>query len=203
MLLIVEGIDGAGKTTAVDKIIKPFLEKQLRVSVLYKREPGGSPLAEKLRKVILRDDVDDFGTLLLMIACRNSLINTTINPHLRKGGVVVCDRFYQSTLVYQHVEAGFDRAFIDSLQNHLPAVEADLFTIYFELPPSIARERSLSRKRVNRYDTKPISFYEKIAYGYKKIAEEDKRSVTVDATLPLSKLQVEIERILKSVFKLG
>lgn len=203
MLLVIEGIDGAGKTTAIERIIKPFLEKQLEVSVLYKREPGGSPLAEELRRIILRDDVDDFSTLLLMIACRNSLIKTAINPHLRKGGVVVCDRFYQSTLVYQHVEAGFDRSFIDSLQRHLPAVEAEIFTIYFELPPSIARERSLSRKKVNRYDTKPISFYENIANGYEKIAEEDLRSVTVDARLPLDKLKVDIEGILKKIFKLS
>lgn len=172
-----EGIDGAGKSTHVERLAHAF-RVQGRVVVLT-REPGGTPLAERLRQMVLNDAMDAMTEALLVFAARRDHLRQVILPALDRGDVVLCDRFTDASFAYQGAGRGFDWETLSVLeswvqtrgegQGSMPPglVQPDL-TIWFDLPASIAAQRLAGARVPDKFESQPLAFFENVAGGYAK-----------------------------------
>lgn len=172
-----EGPEGAGKTTQL-KMLIPWLEAKGR-TCLTTREPGGTPLAERIREVVKHHNTDEpvynQTELLLFAASRAQHIHYRIKPALQQGSVVLCDRFTDSTLAYQGYGRNGDIEFIDALNKYaIDGCEPDL-TILLDLEPSRGRERTFSRAETkgihDRLEAENLAFHEKVRQGYLTLAK--------------------------------
>jgi dTMP kinase len=156
-----EGIDGAGKSTHIDMLAKAFDAAGRRV--VLTREPGGTPLAEKLRALVLNDPMDPLSESLLMFAARRDHLGQVIEPALARGEVVLCDRFTDATFAYQGHGRGFDLAVLGQLERWVQAREQgglrqpDL-TLWFDLPAAVAAERLAGSRVPDRFESQPQAF---------------------------------------------
>lgn len=187
-----EGIDGAGKSTHIERLANAF-RAQGRV-VAITREPGGTALAEKLRQMVLNDPMDAMTEALLVFAARRDHLHQVILPALERGDVLLCDRFTDATFAYQGEGRGFDwqiltvlEAWVQGLPQHDVAspsgrlVQPDL-TIWFDLPPHIAAERLASARIPDKFESQPLAFFEKVAGGYaKRLAADPARFARINA----------------------
>lgn len=176
-------MDGAGKTTQI-KHVAEFLTKQ-KIAFITTREPGGCAFGEKLRPLLLEDpDVrEPLSQALGMMAGRVQHVAETIKPALAKGQWVLCDRFNDSTLVYQGFVAGVPLEVLDQLyQTTLGGFKPDL-TCVLMLDPKEAKKRIQARVK-NAYDEAPLSFYQKVARGFAWVCQQNPhRCVALDGTL--------------------
>ncbi|MGI6377685.1 MAG: dTMP kinase [Bacilli bacterium] len=204
MFITLEGPEGSGKTTIAKRIIE-VLEKQ-DYPVIYTREPGGSVIAEQIRKIILRKKnvaMDPLTEALLFAASRRQHLVEKILPALKRGKIVICDRFIDSSLAYQ----GYARAIgIDKVMDiNLFATEGKLpdLTIYFDISSQdgLARIDGDSKREINRLDLERLDFHNKVREGYLELLRRyPKRIVKVDAAQSIEKvteavLNIIIERI--------
>ncbi len=178
-----EGIDGAGKSTHIDGLAQAF-RAQGRVVTLT-REPGGTPLAERLRQMVLNDSMDAMTEALLVFAARRDHVQTVILPALGRGEVLLCDRFTDATFAYQGAGRGFDWETLSVLEtwvqgraaDGVPAATAAVLqphlTIWFDLPPHIAAERLSTARVPDRFESQPLAFFEKVASGYARRMDAD------------------------------
>ena len=194
-----EGPEAVGKSTQI-KSLKKFL-KIKRISYLITREPGGTIIAEILRKVILNKkyNISNNEEILLLMASRLNHINTVIQPALNEGKLVICDRFCDSTFVYQCYYNGFGiekgmKLHKMLLNNFFPHK-----TYLFLLNPKTIIKRLKMRKKNNKYDVFDINFHKKIILGYKKISLNKKRFVNINAEKPFEEIQ---QKLRKSIIKL-
>lgn len=205
LFITFEGGEGAGKTTVL-KTIKNRLEASGR-DVISTREPGGSIIAEKIRKVILdpkHTEMDARTEALLYAAARRQHLVETVIPHLENGYIVLCDRFIDSSLVYQGVGRGIG---IDEvLQLNLFATEGMMpdLTLYFDVTPEVglARINKHSGREFNRLDQESMSFHEQVRKAYLDLQKkEPERIHTIDASEELEnviqKTLQEIEHFLE------
>lgn len=183
-----EGIDGAGKSTHIDMLAKAFDTAGRRV--VLTREPGGTPLAEKLRALVLNDAMDPLSESLLMFAARRDHLRQVIEPALARGEVVLCDRFTDATFAYQGHGRGFDLAVLSQLERWVQAREQgglrqpDL-TLWFDLPAAVAAERLAGARVPDRFESQPQAFFERVSAGYAARAQaEPARFVRIDANQP-------------------
>ncbi|MGB4627030.1 MAG: dTMP kinase [Erysipelotrichaceae bacterium] len=185
LFLTIEGCDGSGKTTASLTVIE-ILKKE-GYDVLYTREPGGSDIAEQIRKVIL--DIDNIAMdirteALLYAASRRQHLVDIILPALNENKIVVCDRFVDSSLAYQGYARGIgvDEVFSINqfaIDNHMP----DL-TIYYAIDAQEGLNRIANRKNLDRLDVESISFHKKVQKGYELLCGKyPERIKVIDATL--------------------
>src|SRR5512139_3455932 len=136
-----EGIDGAGKSTHVEGLAQAFRERGR--SVTLTREPGGTPLAEKLRTLVLNDPMDTLTEALLVFAARRDHLQQLIEPALARGDVVLCDRFTDATFAYQGGGRGYDRQVLRVLEGWVQALPGGTalrqpaLTIWFDLDPAV------------------------------------------------------------------
>lgn len=167
-----EGIDGAGKSSHIDALAAAF-RAQCR-NVVCTREPGGTPLAEKLRAMLLHDSMDALTEALLVFAGRRDHLRTVIEPALVRGDVVLCDRFTDATFAYQGGGRGFDLDTLSTLEHWVQAVPAlgqgtvrqpDL-TIWFDLPAATAAARLADARTPDRFEAQPVAFFERVITGY-------------------------------------
>ncbi|MEL7834423.1 dTMP kinase [Fodinibius sp. Rm-B-1B1-1] len=187
MFITFEGIDGSGKSTQIANLKKRFEQKGTKVHVF--RDPGGPVVSEKVRELLLNPnyDIDPVTELLLFSASRSQLMAENVLPHLEEGEVVILDRFFDSTTAYQGY--GRNSVSIDEI-HHLNNIashqrEPDL-TIYMKLSLADAKKRMAKRK--DRMELSGDDFYKKVIEGYDKLANQEKRFFTVDATKPASKV---------------
>jgi dTMP kinase len=167
-----EGIDGAGKSTHIDGLARAF-ETQGRVVTLT-REPGGTPLAEKLRAMVLNDPMDAMTEALLVFAARRDHLQTLIEPALTRGEVVLCDRFTDATFAYQGGGRGFDLQtllFLEHLVQTVPGLAGDFIrqpdlTVWFELDPIIAAQRLAGARAPDKFEAQPVDFFTRVSHGY-------------------------------------
>jgi dTMP kinase len=172
-----EGIDGAGKSTHIEGLAQAFRAQGRTVTLT--REPGGTPLAEKLRAMVLGDAMDPLTESLLVFAARRDHLMTVIEPALARGEVVLCDRFTDATFAYQGGGRGFDLEVLSTLERWVqstPAVAAvglrqpDL-TVWFDLPPETAAARLADARAPDRFEAQPLEFFRRVAAGYAARAE--------------------------------
>lgn len=185
-----EGIDGAGKSTHIQGLATAFTAQGRQVTLT--REPGGTPLAEKLREIVLHDAMDALTEALLIFAARRDHLNNVIEPALARGDVVLCDRFTDATFAYQGSGRGFDLDVLQQLESWVQAIPAysassnvlrqpDV-TVWFELDPAIAAVRLAGARVPDRFEAQPVAFFQKVSDGYAARAQADpSRFVRLDA----------------------
>ena len=183
-----EGIDGAGKSSHIDALADAF-RAQGR-SVVCTREPGGTPLAEKLRAMLLHDSMDALTESLLVFAGRRDHLCQVIVPALARGEVVLCDRFTDATFAYQGAGRGFDLKLLSILeliaQTNI-GLEANLMhepqlTLWFDLAPDVAAQRLAGARVPDRFEAQPVEFFSRVAQGYaRRAAAAPQRFARLDA----------------------
>ena len=193
-----EGIDGAGKSTHIEAVAQAF-EAQGR-AVIRTREPGGTPLAERLRELVLNAPMDALTESLLVFAARRDHIAQVIAPALAQGRVVLCDRFSDATFAYQGGGRGFDWQLLQTLEHWVQqqgAPGANLLqpalTLWFDLPGSVAAARLATARVPDKFEAQPQAFFEAVASGYaRRLAEQPQRFARVDADQPLQAVRAQV-----------
>jgi len=198
LFLTLEGIDGAGKSSHIDAL-EALFKAQGRV-VTRTREPGGTPLAETLRTMILTQAMDPLTESLLVFAARRDHIVQVIEPALARGEVVLCDRFTDATFAYQGAGRGFDKAVLSTLEQWVQARDGALLqpalTLWFDLPPETAAERLAGARLPDKFESQPVEFFRRVAEGYAGRAAAAPRFVRIDANRSREQVWVQIEAAL-------
>lgn len=189
-----EGIDGAGKSSHIEGLAQAFRD-QGRVVTLT-REPGGTPLAEKLRALMLHDAMDPLTEALIAFAARRDHLVQVIEPALARGEVVISDRFTDATFAYQGGGRGFDwdkllilERMVQTNTGHTANLTSDFLrepdlTLWFDLPAQVAAERLSTARVPDRFEAQPGEFFARVAQGYAKRAQAaPQRFARIDANL--------------------
>ena len=192
MFITFEGIDGCGKTTQIKNLVEFLNEK--KVSYVATREPGGTEDTELIRRLILRDGskLDETSQMMLFFAARRENTLKVIKPNLRKGNVVISDRYYDSSYVYQVYASGMNETYFNELKKISEVVEPDL-TFIFDIDPSITMERITDD---GRYEKKGLDFYEGARQGYKQVSNKfPDRCIMVNAERSMEDIRSDVLRI--------
>ncbi len=200
--LTVEGIEGTGKSTNID-FLTDIIEARGHV-VMRTREPGGTPMAEGIRQLLLGNDqepVPDIAELLLFFASRSLHLQNAIIPALERGEWVVCDRFTDASRAYQGSGRGLDMDRIERLAEWVQdGVEPDL-TVLLDAPAELGLQRAAARGNADRMDSQAISFYQRVRAGYLELAKQHPdRFVVIDASGTLAQVRASIETEMQSLF---
>jgi dTMP kinase len=177
MLISFEGIDGSGKSTQASLLKQRLEEAGLEVDLV--REPGGTPLSERIRALLLDPDlvVDPMAELLLFSAARAQLVQEYLLPSLAKGRVVVCDRFFDSTTVYQGAGRGLDHdGWIDAFNRRVTGGLVPLRTYYIDIDPKEAMRRRIARGGTtgrDRMEQAAHGFYARVVDAYSALARAE------------------------------
>lgn len=188
LFITFEGIDGAGKSSHIDALAQSF--RQAGRTVTLTREPGGTPLAEKLRQLLLHDAMDPLTEALVVFAARRDHLVQVIEPALARGEVVISDRFTDATFAYQGAGRGFDWQKLLVLERMAQTGcgldtslmrEPDL-TIWFDLPAAVAAERLATARVPDRFEAQSQAFFAAVADGYaRRCAQAPGRFARIDA----------------------
>ncbi len=207
MFISFEGIDGAGKSSHIEPLAKLIRDSGREVVVT--REPGGTELAEKLRAMVLNDDMDPMTEALLVFAARRDHIQKRIRPALAKGAFVLCDRFTDSTFAYQGYGRGFNHDVLTRLEQwvqsaHLSSaidnafIEPDL-TFFYDLEPEIAARRLAGARAPDRFESEQQTFFQKVRMGYQnRMASSPERFVRVDASQSIDAVWNDVRKSMES-----
>jgi len=163
-----EGIDGAGKSSHIEALAAWGRERG--VEVLLTREPGGTPLAERLRELFLHEAMDPLTEALLVFAARRDHVRQCIAPALARGALVLCDRFTDATFAYQGAGRGFDEAVLAQLEAWVQqGLQPDL-TLWFDLAPAEAARRRAAVRSADRLEREDEAFFTRVRDGYARAA---------------------------------
>ena len=202
LFLTLEGIDGAGKSSHIDALEALFTGAGRQVT--RTREPGGTPLAESLRNLVLNDPMDPLTESLLVFAARRDHIVRVIEPALARGDVVLCDRFTDATFAYQGGGRGFDAQVLSTLERWVQSqgetddlLQPDL-TLWFTLPPETAAERLAGARVPDRFESQPLEFFQRVADGYAARADAaPQRFARIEADRPREQVWEQIAATLR------
>ena len=182
--ITLEGGDGTGKSTQVDRLVKSLCAYQLEA--LATREPGGSPGAEEIRKLVVFGETarwDAITELLLHYAARRDHVTNTIRPALARGQWMVCDRFMDSTMAYQGYGHALGYEIVSKLRQIVINDFSPDLTLILDLPIEIGLARAHASGRIGRYERMDNNFHQRLRDGYLEIArQEPKRCVVIDAS---------------------
>jgi dTMP kinase len=191
-----EGIDGAGKSTHIGA-----LEAKLRSvghDVVRTREPGGSPLAEQLREMVLHQQMDALTESLLVFAARRDHLQRCIEPALARGATVLCDRFTDATFAYQGAGRAFDLSVLHQLEAWVQQGRQPDLTLWFDLPPALAAQRRSAARLPDRFERQDEDFFARVRNGYvQRMAQAPERFVRLDASAERAQVWAQIERALE------
>ena len=192
----IEGTEGVGKSTNL-AFVKQWIEARGH-RVLVSREPGGTPLAEQIRELLLaqRDEpVDATAELLLVFAARAQHLNQVIKPALARGEWVLCDRFTDATYAYQGGGRGLDTQLITELERR---VQGDLrpdLTIVLDIEPEVGLARASARAELDRFERESLDFFDRVRQGYReRINAAPERYALINAGQTLEAVQRDIEQ---------
>ena len=196
--ITLEGTEGVGKSTNL-QFIQSVLE-QYKVQYQLTREPGGTPLAEQVRELLLanrEERVAEDAELLLVFAARAQHLSQVVRPALERGEWVLCDRFTDATFAYQGGGRGLDNQFISQLETMVQrGLQPDL-TILLDLPVEIGLARARQRADLDRFENEKIVFFERVREAYLARAKSDpQRFAVVDASGTLEQVQQQIRGVL-------
>ncbi|MEM6307276.1 MAG: dTMP kinase [Pseudomonadota bacterium] len=183
LFISIEGIDGAGKTTQIARLVDHL--SQSGQTVVHTREPGGAAGAEDIRALLLTGDPDRWSAeteILLFTAARRDHLEKTIRPALRAGHIVLCDRFADSTRVYQGATRGDLRPLVDDIHRAVIGIDPDI-TVILDMDPGLALTRGLARRSgEDRFEDFGLPFQQKLRDGFLALAREyGDRCVVIDA----------------------
>ena len=191
-----EGVEGSGKSTQA-KLLYKFIKKKITKNVILTREPGGTLFSEKIRNLMLdkKTNISPLTEFFLLMAARNEHIISKINFYLKKNFIIICDRFFYSTLAYQHYLEGMDKKFIFSIQKKIfNKIHPDI-TFLIDLNKKESKVRINKRsKQTNRFDKLSNYHFNKIRNGFIKISKMYKNKIVlIEGSKSLSEIQNEIK----------
>ena len=197
-LITVEGIDGAGKSTHLPWL-KQLLERKGR-RVWITREPGGTPLGERLRDLLLHEPMAPLTELLLMFAARREHCEREIWPRMDAGEWVVSDRFTDATYAYQGGGHGLDSGQIAELERFALGAFKPNLTLIFDVPVAVGRERLATGRALDKFERQQVEFFERVRAVYlARAAAEPQRCRVIDSTRPPSAVRDELEAVTRSL----
>ena len=200
-----EGGEGVGKSTQIE-LLKTSLTKK-NINVLSTREPGGTKEGELIRKFLVSGEInswDSYSESLIFNALRREHINKIINPSLFKGDIVLCDRFIDSTIVYQGVGGAINETLLLNLHKNFCYDLYPDITFFLSLDPKVGLDRTLSRnnKTENRFENMGLSYHQKIQDGFKALSDKNnKRFFEINAELSVEKISNQIYDHVISIIK--
>jgi len=194
LFLTLEGAEGVGKSTNIE-FITQYLE-QHGIDYVLTREPGGTQLAERIRDLLLavhEEPMSELTELLLVFAARAQHLDKVIEPALRAGKWVVCDRFTDATFAYQGAGRGLSVETISQLQSMVQGELRPDLTLILDLDPEIGIQRASNRGELDRFELEQQSFFRRVRQGYLDIAQaEPRRCLLIDASKPLEDVKVDL-----------
>ncbi len=197
-----EGVEGCGKTTQI-KLLKEFLEKTSKYKVVLTREPGGTPLANKIREILLSSEnkaLTPLAELLLYEASRNQHVEELIKPALAAKKIVLCDRYMDATTVYQGKARGLGVELCEKLNGLAVGSYVPHLTLILDCAPEVGLKRSLARlsqekSKESRFEEEKLEFHKKVYKGYRDLAKKyPKRIKLIDATGSINDIQKAIQK---------
>ncbi|MGF6549123.1 dTMP kinase [Paraburkholderia youngii] len=197
-----EGIDGAGKTTHLGWF-RERLEAKLAPngrSVVMTREPGGTPLGEQIREIVLHQKMDLETEALLMFALRRQHLAEVIEPALTRGDWVLSDRFTDATFAYQGGGRGLPRDKLETLERWVQGGFQPDLTVLFDLPPAVANERRSAARNPDRFESESAAFFERTRAEYMRRAEEaPHRFAIIDSSQSIVRIQKQLEELIATL----
>ena len=200
LFITLEGGDGAGKSTQIRNIEKYFLDKGLVVT--HTREPGGTPISEKLRAILLDTEntgMDAVTEMLIYAAARAQHVREVVMPALERGEIVICDRFVDSSIAYQ----GFGRelgSMVAEVNAHATGGLIPDLTIWLDIDPETGKKRAGNEKKYDRLELESSAFHTRVREGYESIAKDQpERFRRIDATGSIEQIRDEIYSCLDSL----
>lgn len=202
--IVIEGLEGAGKSTAVNTV-QQFLRYFKIQDVLCTREPGGTPLSEEIRHLIKnskkKETLTDKAELLLLYAARVQLLENLIKPALSSGTWVIGDRHDLSSQAYQGGGRGIDAQFIKSLADFtLDFFRPDL-TLYLDVSPELGLKRARQRGKLDRIEQQSLTFFQLVRSRYLALARDDPLIKVIDASQPMEKVTTDIQSVLRCLLE--
>jgi dTMP kinase len=194
-----EGIDGAGKSTHIAAVAERL--RRAGANVVSTREPGGTPLAERLREFVLHEPMDTLTECLLVFAARRDHLRQLIEPALARGDTVLCDRFTDATFAYQGGGGAADVNQLAQLeawvQGTRDGVRQPDLTIWFDLPPALAAQRRAQARTADRFEQQDVAYFERVRSAYAaRAAAAPARFAQIDAALDRDAVSRQIDMAL-------
>jgi len=203
LFITLEGPEGAGKSTNRDYLATRLREQG--IDVLLTREPGGTPLAERVRELLLAPSEEPMAAdteLLLVFAARAQHLAQVIRPALARGAVVLCDRFTDATYAYQGGGRGLSEARIEVLENFVQDTLRPDLTLVFDLPVEVGLARAAARGRLDRFEQEGQSFFEAVRQTYlRRAALQPQRYYILDAAQSLAGVQQALDNLLPQLLE--
>lgn len=198
-----EGPDGSGKTTQIE-MLKTYLENK-GYDIIITREPGGTVISEAIRAIILNKDYQEMShmtELLLYASARAQLVNQVIKPALEEGKAVICDRFVESSAVYQGIGRGLGVSTVYEVNNYALGDVRPKLTIFMDLDADEGIKRKENQAELDRMEMEDLSFHKRVVEGYRQLAQlYPERIFPVDATLPIDEIHsIIVEEVEKRFF---
>ena len=192
-----EGIDGAGKSTHIEAVVERLRAGGARV--VSTREPGGTPLAERVREIFLHESADVLTEALLAFAARRDHIRAVIAPALAAGDTIVCDRFTDASFAYQGGGGGAVAAQLEQLEAWVQeGLQPDL-TIWFDLPAETAAQRRVQARAADRFEQRDLAYFERVRAAYAaRASAAPQRFARIDAALDRDAVWRQIDSALKA-----
>jgi len=203
-LITFEGSEGSGKSTQIERTEKWLCDQG--ASVLICREPGGTPLGESIRHLLKHDPVGDgmepIAELFLFAASRAELVRKSILPALHAGQWVLCDRFFDSTTIYQGIARQIGTDITGAVNGIAAGPARPGLTLVFDLEPATALQRAKARSAVpDRMEDEPLDFYEAVRQGYRQLArDEPDRVKCIDASRPADRIFESVQQEIRHGF---
>ncbi|MFZ7230333.1 dTMP kinase [Avibacterium avium] len=193
--IVIEGLEGAGKTTARDAILATLQQAGID-DVVFTREPGGTPLAEKLRQLIkyeTEEPVSDKAELLMLYAARIQLVENVIKPALAAGKWVIGDRHDLSSQAYQGGGRQIDAQLLQTLKHTVLGDFSPDLTLYLDLDPEIGLARARGRGELDRIEQQEIAFFQRTRARYLALVKDDPKAVIINAEQPIEQVRADIQ----------
>ena len=197
--IVIEGLEGAGKTTARDVVVETLRELGVQ-EIAFTREPGGTQLAEKLRSLVLDirsvgdEIITDKAEVLMFYAARVQLVETVIKPALARGCWVIGDRHDLSTQAYQGGGRGIDQTMLATLRDAVLGDFRPDLTLYLDVTPEVGLKRARARGELDRIEQESLDFFNRTRARYQELAAQDARIRTIDATQSLEDVVASLRR---------
>lgn len=196
--ITLEGVDGAGKSTHLNYLAD--IIRARGVELMVTREPGGTPLGEKLRELLLNDPMQPDTELMLMYAARAEHVAALIKPALARGAWVLSDRFHDASYAYQCGGRGIDAARLQALEAWtLNGFQPDI-TLLFDVSPEVAETRRAQARTADRFEQEQAAFFTRVREAYlQRASAEPARIQRIDASQNIDAIQLELAKIMEHI----